>query len=156
MPWEREEGSFFTKTYMAAKTTKKTAEKKVKAVKTVKKQESAVKPVEKAEKPVKKAATKKAAKTAAADTVLIPSPEKQEIIAEFAVKSGDTGSPEVQIALLTRRIEKLVGHLKTNPHDNHSRRGLLGIVSKRRRLINYLEKKDKKRVVSIKEKLGLT
>ncbi|MEK7073989.1 MAG: 30S ribosomal protein S15 [Patescibacteria group bacterium] len=86
----------------------------------------------------------------------MPSPEKQEIIAQFAVKTGDTGSPEVQVALLTRRVEKLVGHLRSNPHDNHSRRGLLGIVSKRRRLLNYLEKKDKKRFVLIKEKLGLT
>ncbi|MFZ5535656.1 MAG: 30S ribosomal protein S15 [Patescibacteria group bacterium] len=86
----------------------------------------------------------------------MPSPEKQEIIVQFALKSGDTGSPEVQVALLTRRIEKLVEHLRGNPHDNHSRRGLLGIVSKRRRLLNYLEKKDKKRFVQIKEKLGLT
>lgn len=86
----------------------------------------------------------------------IPSPEKQEIITQYAVNDGDTGSPEVQIALLTRRIEKLVGHLRTNPHDNHSRRGLLGLVSKRRRLLNYLDKKDSKRVKAIKVKLGLT
>lgn len=85
-----------------------------------------------------------------------PSPEKQEIITQYAVNDGDTGSPEVQIALLTRRIEKLVGHLRTNPHDNHSRRGLLGLVSKRRRLLNYLDKKDSKRVKAIKVKLGLT
>ena len=137
-----------------AKATKKPAEKK-----TVKKE---IKPVAaKAVKPVKavkaKAAPKKSAKAAPkVDASQVPSPEKQEIIAQFAVKSGDTGSPEVQIALLTRRIEKLVGHLKTNPHDNHSRRGLLGIVSKRRRLLNYLEKKDPKRVTAIKAKLGLT
>jgi len=89
-------------------------------------------------------------------SVQIPGPEKQKIILQFAVKSGDTGSPEVQIALLTQRIDKLVQHLKSNPHDNHSRRGLLGIVSKRRRLINYLEKKDAARVKDIKQKLGLT
>src|SRR3989344_3406687 len=106
----------------------------------------------KAEKPVK-AVKKKAAKE---DETVLPSPEKQEIIAQFAIKTGDTGSPEVQVALLTKRIEKLVGHLRSNPQDNHSRRGLLGIVSKRRRLLNYLEKKDKKRFVLIKEKLGLT
>jgi small subunit ribosomal protein S15 len=85
----------------------------------------------------------------------IPSPEKLEIIAQFQVKAGDTGSPEVQVALLTSRIEKLVGHLKTNPSDNHSRRGLLGIVSKRRRLLNYLEKKEEKRYKNIIGKLGL-
>ncbi len=84
-----------------------------------------------------------------------PSEDKQVIIAQFQVKEGDTGSPEVQIALLTGRIEKLIGHLKTNPADNHSRRGLLGIVSKRRRLLNYLEKKDNKRYKEISHKLGL-
>jgi len=85
-----------------------------------------------------------------------PSAEKQEVIEEYQVKPGDTGSPEVQVALLTKRIEKLVGHLKTNPSDNHSRRGLLGIVSKRRRLLNYLEKKDKKRYSEIVKKVGLS
>lgn len=136
---------------MAAKTAKKTVKKATKpAAKAAEKKET------KAPKAVKstKAAAKKAEK--AAPETQAPSPEKQEIIAQFAVKNGDTGSPEVQVALLTRRIEKLVGHLKTNPHDNHSRRGLLGIVSKRRRLLNYLEKKDKKRFVAIKDKLGLT
>jgi len=90
-------------------------------------------------------------------TVNIPPPskEKKEIIAQFQVKAGDTGSPEVQAALLTKRIDKLVGHLKVNPTDNHSRRGLLGIVSKRRRLLNYLEKRDAKRYKAIVEKLGL-
>lgn len=106
----------------------------------------------KSEKPVK-SVKKKAVKE---ESVILPSPEKQEIIAQFAVKTGDTGSPEVQIALLTKRIDKLVGHLRGNPQDNHSRRGLLGIVSKRRRLLNYLEKKDKKRFALIKQKLGLT
>ncbi len=81
--------------------------------------------------------------------------EKQEIIAQFQVKQGDTGSPEVQAALLTKRIEKLVSHLRANPSDNHSRRGLLGIVSKRRRLLNYLEKKDHQRYKVIMQKLGL-
>ncbi|OGG01455.1 30S ribosomal protein S15 [Candidatus Gottesmanbacteria bacterium RBG_16_52_11] len=85
-----------------------------------------------------------------------PSAEKQEIITQFQVKAGDTGSPEVQIALLTKRIEKLVSHLKGNPTDNHSRRGLLGIVSKRRRLLNYLEKRDQQRYVQVTEKLSLS
>lgn len=88
-------------------------------------------------------------------SVPAPSEEKQEVIAKFQVKEGDTGSPEVQVALLTKRIEKLVGHLKANPSDNHSRRGLLGIVSKRRRLLNYLGKKDAKRYKDIAAKLGL-
>jgi small subunit ribosomal protein S15 len=109
----------------------------------------------------KKAAPKKVAKTAKpakkAQEVAVPAPseEKQKVIAKFQVKEGDTGSPEVQVALLTKRIEKLVGHLKANPSDNHSRRGLLGIVSKRRRLLNYLEKKDPKRLKAIAQKLGL-
>ncbi|MBI4062422.1 30S ribosomal protein S15 [Candidatus Gottesmanbacteria bacterium] len=85
-----------------------------------------------------------------------PSAEKQEVITQYQVKQGDTGSPEVQAALLTKRIEKLVLHLKSNPSDNHSRRGLLGIVSKRRRLLNYLEKKDVKRYKTILTKLGLS
>ena len=88
-------------------------------------------------------------------TVTAPSQEKQEVIVQYQVKEGDTGSPEVQVALLTKRIEKLVTHLKGNPADNHSRRGLLGIVSKRRRLLNYLEKKDDKRYKTIAQKLGL-
>lgn len=144
---------------MPAKTTKKPA-KTVKVAKAVHEEKVAkkapvVKPV-KAAKAAKPTKASKAAAKAQAEESAIPSPEKQEIIAQFAVKTGDTGSPEVQVALLTRRVEKLVGHLRSNPHDNHSRRGLLGIVSKRRRLLNYLEKKDKKRFTQIKEKLGLT
>lgn len=132
---------------------------KKKITKVVKTEEKLV--VKKAVKTVKVAkgtkASKKALRQSAGQAAtLAPSPEKQEIIVQFAVKSGDTGSPEVQIALLTQRIGKLVGHLKSNPHDNHSRRGLLGIVSKRRRLLNYLEKKDAARFTDIKGKLGLT
>lgn len=82
--------------------------------------------------------------------------EKRGVIEKFQVKKGDTGSPEVQIALLTQRIENLVQHLKNNPADNHSRRGLLGIVSKRRRLLNYLQDKDKKRYQDIIQKVGFT
>jgi small subunit ribosomal protein S15 len=127
----------------------------------------------KAKTTVKKASAKKAIKPTSAKAtagkaakaikvpkkaeVVVPAPseEKQEVIARFQVKEGDTGSPEVQVALLTKRIEKLVGHLKANPSDNHSRRGLLGIVSKRRRLLNYLGKKDIKRYKDISAKLGL-
>jgi small subunit ribosomal protein S15 len=142
----------FTK-HMATKTTKK-ATKTTKTTKVVKETKEPKKAVP--AKAVKATKTTKAAAKAVTEESAIPSPEKQEIIVQFALKSGDTGSPEVQVALLTRRIEKLVEHLRGNPHDNHSRRGLLGIVSKRRRLLNYLEKKDKKRFVQIKEKLGLT
>ena len=111
---------------------------------------------EKPAKKVKKTKTAKVAKEEIVDIKIpLPGGEKKEIIEEFATKSGDTGSPEVQIALLTKRIEKLVGHLKTNPNDNHSRRGLLGMVSKRRRLINYLSKKDPKRAKEIESKLKL-
>jgi len=88
--------------------------------------------------------------------VPVPSEEKMQVIEEYQVKPGDTGSPEVQVALLSKRIDKLIGHLKGNPSDNHSRRGLLGIVSKRRRLLNYLEKKDKKRYTEIVKKVGLS
>jgi len=102
---------------------------------------------------------KKVAKKEKKEAVVVapaPSAEKQVVITQFQVKQGDTGSPEVQVALLTKRIEKLVGHLKGNPSDNHSRRGLLGIVSKRRRLLNYLEKKDDRRYKIIAQKLGLS
>lgn len=71
--------------------------------------------------------------------------EKEKIIKKFAQVKGDTGSPEVQVALLTAQIEKLTGHLKEHKKDVHSRRGLLVMVSKRRRLLNYLLKKDEER-----------
>lgn len=126
----------------------KSTVKKTPAKKTVK----AVKPVKAAAKATKAVKAPKKVIEAAAP---VPSFEKSKVIEEFQVKEGDTGSPEVQVALLTKRIEKLVGHLKGNPSDNHSRRGLLGIVSKRRRLLNYLEKKDPKRYKAIAQKLGL-
>ncbi len=81
---------------------------------------------------------------------------KQKIIEEFQISKSDTGSPEVQVALLTERIMRLASHLKENAHDNHSRRGLLGLVSKRRRILNYLEKKDTKRYKGISNKLKLS
>ena len=81
--------------------------------------------------------------------------KKLTIIKKFATQKGDTGSPEVQIALLTERITELTDHLKTHAKDNHSRRGLLAMVSKRRRLLNYLNRKDKKRYQAIITKLKL-
>ena len=80
---------------------------------------------------------------------------KNAIIAEYATKPGDTGSPEVQIALLTRRINDLTEHLKTHKHDHHSRRGLLLLVGQRRRLLQYLTKKDINRYRAIIERLGI-
>jgi len=80
---------------------------------------------------------------------------KQEIIATYATHEGDTGSPEVQIALLTSRINNLNEHLKTNKNDHHSRRGLLKMVGHRRNLLAYLAKVDIERYRAIIEKLGL-
>lgn len=81
--------------------------------------------------------------------------QKQDIIKQFQTADGDTGSPEVQIALLTHRINALVDHLKKHAHDMHSRRGLLSMIAKRRRLINFLEKTDKARSSEILKKIGL-
>ena len=80
---------------------------------------------------------------------------KQEIINTYKREENDTGSPEVQIALLTERISELTEHLKVHPKDNHSRRGLLKIVGKRRNLLNYLAKKDIQRYRDIAQKLSL-
>ena len=80
---------------------------------------------------------------------------KQEIIKNYKREENDTGSPEVQIALLTERINELTEHLKVHKKDNHSRRGLLRMVGKRRNLLNYIAKKDIERYRTIVEKLGL-
>lgn len=81
--------------------------------------------------------------------------QKQDIIKEYQTVKGDTGSPEVQIALLTKRIDRLTEHLKAHDHDVHSRRGLLSMIAKRRRLVNFLDKVDKKRSSLITKKVGL-
>ena len=80
---------------------------------------------------------------------------KQKIMAEYATTEGDTGSPEVQVALLTQRIKDLTEHSREHKHDHHSRRGLLLLVGQRRRLLNYLEKTDIERYRSIVQRLGL-
>ncbi|GAA4613778.1 MULTISPECIES: 30S ribosomal protein S15 [Actinoallomurus] len=80
---------------------------------------------------------------------------KKQIMAEYATVEGDTGSPEVQVALLTKRINELTEHLKTHKHDHHSRRGLLLMVGRRRRLLGYLQKKDINRYRQLIERLGL-
>lgn len=81
--------------------------------------------------------------------------DKQKIIEEYAQHKGDTGSPEVQVALLTYKINKLTEHLGVNKKDNHSRRGLLKVIAKRRRILNYLQKLDEKRYKNLISKLGL-
>ncbi len=81
--------------------------------------------------------------------------QKQDIIKQFQTADGDTGSPEVQIALLTNRIDRLASHLKSHAHDVHSRRGLLSMIAKRRRLINFLKKVDQSRSSQIAKKIGL-
>ena len=85
----------------------------------------------------------------------ITAERKQEVIAENAQKKGDTGSPEVQVAILTERIRNLTEHFKTNAKDNHSRRGLLAMVTQRRRLLDYLKKKDEARYQDLIKRLEL-
>lgn len=86
---------------------------------------------------------------------MITKEKKQELIEQYAIHEGDTGSPEVQIAILTHRIITLNEHLKNNKQDHHSRRGLLKMVGHRRNLLGYLQKKDIERYRAIVEKLGL-
>jgi len=81
--------------------------------------------------------------------------EKTKLITEYATKDNDTGSPEVQVAILTKRINMLTEHLKVHKHDHHSRRGLLQMVGRRRRLLRYLQATDVTRYRSLIERLGL-
>jgi len=85
----------------------------------------------------------------------ITAERKQELIKEFSVTDGDTGSADVQVAVLTERITNLTEHLKTHSKDFHSRRGLLMMVGQRRRLLDYLRKKDSKRYEALVKRLGL-
>jgi small subunit ribosomal protein S15 len=80
---------------------------------------------------------------------------KQQVVKEFATKKDDTGSPEVQVALFTERINGLTEHFKMHKGDNHSRRGLLKMVSKRRRLLDHIKSQDEKRYQKIIERLGI-
>ena len=119
--------------------------------KAAKKRKTAAKP--KTKKPAKKAAkAKKATKKGELD---LPNMTKGKIIKEFATHDGDTGSPEVQIALITSRVLQLADHLKSHKKDHHSRRGLLQMVGKRRRLLQYLKRKDEKRYKELMNKVGL-
>lgn len=85
----------------------------------------------------------------------ITAEKKQELIKEFATCEGDTGSPEVQVSILTTRIVNLTEHFKTHKKDNHSRRGLLMLVNKRRSLLSYLKSKDEARYKTLIKRLGL-
>ena len=85
----------------------------------------------------------------------IEAERKAELIKEYATKDGDTGSPEVQVAILTERITNLTEHFKDHGKDNHSRRGLLKMVSQRRRLLDYVKKKDQARYADLIKRLGL-
>ena len=85
----------------------------------------------------------------------ITAERKQELIKEYAVKDGDTGSPEVQVAVLTERISNLTEHMKTHKRDFHSRRGLLMMVGQRRRLLDYLKKKNDGRYDELVKRLGI-
>ncbi|MEK6758421.1 MAG: 30S ribosomal protein S15 [Deltaproteobacteria bacterium] len=86
---------------------------------------------------------------------MLATEKKQEIIESYKTHEGDTGSPEVQVALLSERISSLSGHFKTHKSDHHSRRGLLKMVGKRRRLLDYVKRKDVDRYKSLVERLGL-
>jgi len=87
--------------------------------------------------------------------VPLASDQKQQIMADYATVENDTGSPEVQVAMLTKRIADLTEHLRTHKHDHHSRRGLLLLVGQRRRLLKYLAKTDITRYRTLIERLGL-
>ena len=86
---------------------------------------------------------------------MITKEKKQELIEQYKVHEGDTGSPEVQIAILTYRIQTLTEHLKTNAHDHNSRRGLIMMVNRRRKLLDYLKRTDEPRYLALVKELGL-
>jgi small subunit ribosomal protein S15 len=126
-----------TKKAVAKKTA---ADKKTTAKKTAPKKEAKVE--------------KKTAKKVVADSNKVADDMgKQQIIGEFATRQGDTGSPEVQVAILTWKVKKLQEHLAENAKDNHSRRGLLKIISKRRRIMKYLKDKDETRFNTLENKI---
>lgn len=137
------------------KTTKKTTAKKTATKKAAPKKTTAKKA------PAKKVAVKATKvktsqkETKKAKTIDLEKMSKQDIIETFATVEGDTGSPEVQIALSSQKIMNLTSHLQENPKDNHSRRGLLKIIAKRRRILHYLEDKDEARYKELIKGLGL-
>lgn len=98
---------------------------------------------------------KKVTKVVKVEKIASIEDDKQKIIEKFGQKKGDTGSPEVQVALLSHKIEKLTEHLDINKKDNHSRRGLLKVIAKRRRILNYLQKLDEKRYKKLIKEIKL-
>ena len=86
---------------------------------------------------------------------MLTTEQRSQVIQEYQVHKTDTGSPEVQVAVLTENIKEMTGHLKVHKNDNHSRRGLVGMVSQRRRLLNYLSKEDVARYQTLITRLGL-
>ena len=86
---------------------------------------------------------------------MITAERKKEVVAQYATKDGDTGSPEVQVAVLSERINNLTEHFKTHSKDNHSRRGLIKMVQTRRKLLDYVKSSDAKRYETLIERLGL-
>ena len=105
---------------------------------------------------VKKVAkTSKTPKVVKVEKITSIEDDKQKIIEKFGQKKGDTGSPEVQVALLSHKIDKLTEHLEINKKDNHSRRGLLKVIAKRRRILNYLQKLDETRYKKLIKEIGL-
>jgi len=88
-------------------------------------------------------------------TAMITAERKKEVVAQYATKEGDTGSPEVQVAVLSERINNLTDHFKMHGKDNHSRRGLIKMVSTRRKLLDYVKSTDVKRYEALIERLGL-
>jgi len=123
-------------------------DKKSSSAKTTKNRGKKVAKVSKIAKAVKEVRVK-------AKNLLSGADEKQKIIERFGQKKGDTGSPEVQAALLSHKIDKLAEHLEINKKDNHSRRGLLKVIAKRRRILNYLQKLDEKRYKKLIKEIGL-
>ena len=98
---------------------------------------------------------KKVTKVVKVEKIALIEDDKQKIIEKFGQKKGDTGSPEVQVALLSHKIEKLTEHLNINKKDNHSRRGLLKVIAKRRRILNYLQLLDEKRYKKLIKEIKL-
>ena len=88
-------------------------------------------------------------------TAMITAERKKKVVAQYATKEGDTGSPEVQVAVLSERINNLTDHFKLHSKDNHSRRGLIKMVQTRRKLLDYVKQTDEKRYESLIERLGL-
>ncbi len=137
----------------AAPVKKATVEVSAKAKKTTPKTSLKTKSTAKSQAP------KKAEKASKSDSKKTSAPltdvSKQNVIEQFAQKKGDTGSPEVQVALATQKIYNLTSHLDENPKDNHSRRGLLKIIAKRRRILHYLQGKDESRYGALIKSLGM-